>query len=71
MKGKKKKSARERVVGCQTGVEAPRPSLPLCPAPSPPLPHLPHPPLSLAEGESTWARDGVETRRNTAHTDGG
>lgn len=54
---------REKVVGCQTGVEAPRPSFPSHAHP-PPAP-------SLAEGESTWAQDGVETRRNTAHTDGG
>lgn len=65
MKGnKKKKSTREKVVGCQTGVEAPRPS------PTHPFP-IPPPLPSLAEGESTWAQDGVETRRNTAHMDGG
>lgn len=65
----KKNSTREKVVGCQTGVEAPRPTLP---KPSQPIPSPTPPPLpSLAEGESTWAQDGVETRRNTAHTDGG
>lgn len=41
------------------------------PAPSSLSGPPPTPPPSLAEGESTWARDGVETRRNTAHTDGG
>lgn len=46
---------------------------PAPPSPSQPSPSLnpPTPLPSLAEGESTWAQDGVETRRNTAHTDGG
>lgn len=39
MKGnKKKKSTREKVVGCQTGVEAPRPIPSPPPHPSPPWP---------------------------------
>lgn len=65
----KKNSTRKKVVGCQTGVEAPCPTLP---KPTQPIPSPTPPPLpSLAEGESTWAQDGVETRRNTSHTDGG
>lgn len=58
--GRRRKSARERVAGCQTGVEAPGPSHP------PSLSVPPHP--SLAEGEvDMGARWGGDEKKHSTH----
>lgn len=63
MKGnKKKKSTREKVVGCQTGVEAPRPSLP-----SPTHPFPTPPPLPGRGGVDMGARWGGDEKKHSTH----
>lgn len=68
MKGnKKKKSTREKVVGCQTGVEAPRPSLPVPPQPIPSPPPTPTPPLPGRGGVDMGARWGGDEKKHSTH----
>lgn len=64
---KKKKKSREKVVGCQTGVEAPRRSLPVPPQPVPSPPTPPPLPVPGRKGVDMGAKMGWR-RGETQHT---